>query len=46
MPIRSYFSLNTAIFYTEGVSVSVYYNIYAIRENVTNAIDYGFPNGF
>lgn len=31
MPIRSYSSLNTAIFYTEGMSVSIYYNIYAIK---------------
>ncbi len=46
MPIRSYSSLNTAIFYTEGISVSIYYNIYAIREDKMNAIQYGFPNGF
>lgn len=46
MPIRSYSSLNTAIFYTEGISVSIYYNIYAIKEDKTNAMEYGFPNGF
>ena len=44
MQIRSWNSLNTAIFYTEGLTVTVYYNIYSMRENATNALEYGFPN--
>lgn len=44
MQIRSWDSLNTAIFYTEGVSLTIYYNIYSIRENATNALEYEFPN--
>lgn len=44
MQIRSWNSLNTAIFYTEGISVTVYYNIYSMNESATNALEYGFPN--
>ena len=44
MQIRSWDSLNSAIFYTEGLSVNIYYDIYSMRENATNALEYGFPN--
>lgn len=46
MQIRSWDSLNTAIFYTEGVSLTIYYNIYSIRKNATNALQYEFPNSY
>ncbi len=46
MEIRSWNNLNTAIFYTEGLSLTIYYNIYSMRENATNALQYGFPNSF
>lgn len=46
MQIKSWNSLNTAIFYTEGISVTVYYNIYSMRENATNALEYNFPNSY
>ena len=46
MEIHDWNSINTAIFYTEWISLTIYYNIYSLRENATNALEYGFPNSY